>query len=191
VGDISKSVIFDAAKNRPRQWTTKVGVERRTEKAPNGLVERWVDGQGNVVFAQLLQPAALRRDPSHVDSVKAKLQRKGWIPHGRCPITTGALLITDFPDGELRSVCDPSSYGSNRPCKHVLHVIEERQATQAAKMKQLEDQFFAEKRAREAVEAKKLEATERLNERLAQVVEAAMTNQQPAAKGKRAKDDTE
>jgi hypothetical protein len=191
MGDISKSVIFDAAKQKPRQWNITVGLERRTEKAPNGTVERWVDNQGNVVFAQLLQPAALRRDPTHVDAARAKLQRKGWIPHARCPLTVGSLSVEDFP-AELRQICPTGSYGPGRPCGHVQHVISIRQAEQTAKMKQLEDAFFASQRAREKVEQDKLAATERLNERLAQVVETALADRAPAAgKKAKAKDDTE
>lgn len=174
MGDISKSVIFDAAKNNPRQWVTKVGTERRTEKSPNGMVERWVDNQGNVVFLQVLQPAALRRSPEHVDAVRSKYIRKGWFPHVRCPLTIGAANPEDFPDENgLRSICATGTYGRSNPCKHVLHLIATRQAEQTAKMKILEDQFFAKEREREALEREKIAATDRLNDRIAAALERA------------------
>lgn len=173
MGNLSKSVIFDAARNKPRQFVTKVGLERRTERAPNGIVERWVDGQGNVVFAQLVQPASVRQGPEHVDAARAKLLRKGWVSYTRCPLTAGALKRSDFPEDkpELREYCEDGTYGKDNPCPHVRYVIKFRQDEQSAKMRQLEDQFFAEKRAKEAIEREKIAATDRLHDRIGQVLE--------------------
>lgn len=185
MGDISKSAVFDCGKNRPRQWTTLVGMERRTEKAPNGHVERMVDPQGNVVFVQLLQPAALRQGAEHVDAARAKHVRKGFITHARCPLTSGQLSMEDMISAgmpaELRAYCEPGSYGANRPCRHVKYVIEFRQAEQAAKMKLMDDQFFAEKRGREALEKAKVDATDRLNARIAELLERVLPAAAPAA----------
>jgi hypothetical protein len=181
--NISKSVIFDAAKQKPRQWVIKVGTERRVEKAPNGMVERWVDGQGNVVFAQLLQPASLRRDPTIVDAERSKLLRKGWIPHARCPVRLGYFEPHDFPE-TMRDACATGTYGANNPCCHVTYVIGTRQAEQSAKMLQLEKIFFAERDRREEREKQQLEQQQKLHEALVEVVKAKVASDDKPPKRK-------
>jgi hypothetical protein len=189
MGDIGKSVVFDAGKNRPRVWQSIVNGQRRTEKAPQGQVERMVDPQGNVCFVQLLQPAALRQGQEHVDAARSKYVRKGYITQAKCPLVSGQAPVESFPN-ELRTLCQTGTYGKDRPCKHVQHIIATRQADQAEKSKRMEDQFFAEQRAKEMLENRKIEATNGLNERITQLLErvvpaADATPPAPAAtKGK-------
>lgn len=178
MGNLSKANFFDAGVNPPR---TRVHVShdgtRRVEKLPNGLVERWVDAQGNIVWQQIV-PSGVPATLEGMDARRAEIRRRPgkWLEFHKCPLTTGALGPDDFPEGTLQRICRPESYGTDKPCVHVQRIVGERQELQHEKRATRDAALNAEKLAREARELEQLQSQRELNANLAKIVNAAAAN---------------
>ncbi len=90
MANLSKSYAHDASKNKPKPRVRYWNGERRLEKAPLGVTERWVDRQGNVVNHQLRKAGDVP-DQGIVDRSRAEKRREGWIEHHLCPLLSGAI----------------------------------------------------------------------------------------------------
>lgn len=173
MGNLSKASFFDAGANPPRKRVINVDGTRREERLPNGLVERWVDKQGNVVFQQLVA-SGLPVTVEAVDRARSEIRRRdgNWIEHHRCPLSQGTLEPDAFPT-ELQKICGKDTYGVDRPCVHVKHVVGERQAEQHERRRVRDASLNAEKLAKEARENQAIAAQNELNANIAKLIGAA------------------
>lgn len=148
MGNISKSYGHDASKNKPTPRVRYVNGERRLEKAPLGIRENWVDGQGNVVWLQLRKAGDVP-DQGIIDRNRAQYRRDGWVEHNQCPLTNGAMrsgkIAKDLDErpAELRDACsgDPKTLVRTdrgieyRPaCPHVEWLIGMRRQREAERV---------------------------------------------------------
>lgn len=165
MGSISKSYGYDVGKGgdpaKPRLSTYKG--ERRPEKTPKGVWERFVDLQGNVVGVQLVPPgvpptqeAITRARQTHHAMKNNDGTVGGFVEHGKCPIRHGArhrneLIESEFAEmpQELQAPCDadpaPSTAwrgpGGQRivnhgdGCKHIEWLIKARQEREQLRLK--------------------------------------------------------
>lgn len=197
MASISKSFGYNVGKGgdptKPRPITYKG--ERRSEKWPRGVTERFVDLQGNVVTQQLIGPG-LPATTDAINSARTILHDakneggtvQGFVEHGKCPLRHGIrhlspLLEDEFAamPAELQRPCaeDPSTARAVRDgrgklkhieyaeaCPHVEWLIQSRREREAERL--------AARRVRQEgvleIEKKKLAAIE------AQAEEQRVTN---------------
>lgn len=123
MGSLSKSNIYDAGSRpdpkKPRQVTYKG--ERRAEKWPSGVSERFVDLQGNVITRQLISPGlaatadAVNRERTRLHMAKnSDGTVQGFLEHGKCPIRHGFRHLTPLLEEEFAEL--PADL--QRPCAH-------------------------------------------------------------------------
>jgi hypothetical protein len=176
----SRAHFFDCAplvRNPENKFAQRFQGQSQIVKIPHGYVERWVDNQGNVVYHQLRKKGEPPKQET-VDISRALARRMGWFEWARCPIGAGgALSVDEFPD-ELRTPCKAHELpgkGAEHACRHVEHLIIERRAEWAIKYGERIRAMTAAKVAKDELEAKKLAQQAELNSRLAQLVEAALS----------------
>ena len=183
MANLSKATFFDAGKNKPRTRAIVVDGERRMEHIPNGAVERWVNSAGNVCFQQLLQPGAIpsvetidarrgsirRRKPVGAELMESENEWR-WIEWHKCPLRTGVLTSSYFPEG-MREACPDGVKITTalKACPHVEHTIAKRQEANRVAQGKLHE---AATLKRLAEEAEKAAANERAERALAQQAEA-------------------
>jgi hypothetical protein len=194
MANLSKASFFDCGKNPPRKSQSfVVDGERRIEHIPNGMVERWVKTSGSVVFQQLVQPGQLMTDAA-VDAKRGEIRRRRphdhesyasdfewkWIEWHRCPLHTGTLSASSFPD-DLRRPCPDNFKPKDRlsPCPHVAKVVALRLEEHDRRQKLLHAGALAKEQAAAAIEQRKLDQQQELNAALLELAKAGM-----AAKGK-------
>lgn len=185
MASISKSVAYDVGKfgdpSKPGKSTYKG--ERRGDKRPRGVVERFVDLQGNVVTAQLVGPG-IPATPEAVSCARANLHAakstdgviQGFVEHGKCPLRHGTrhrneLIEQEFAamPADLQRPCseDPAlprrtkdasgvtiHYGDG--CPHIEWLIQSRRNRETERLK---SRNIARESAMD-IERKKLAATE-------------------------------
>lgn len=116
MGSISKSYGYDVGRGgdpaKPQRVVYKgERTERRGQKAPRGIVERFVDLQGNVVSEQLVGPG-VPATPDAVARARTILHAKknshgtahGFIEHGKCPLRHGANLRNKATEEEFAQI---------------------------------------------------------------------------------------
>lgn len=122
MGTFSATAIHNAGARDPKKPRTLiVGGERRAERYPSGVTERFVDLQGNVVQCQLL-PSGIARDQDMINRARGQLHRtkngdgsiKGFVEHDKCPIKHGAHMRTPEAEEEFSAMPDELK----RPCQH-------------------------------------------------------------------------
>lgn len=165
MASISKSYGYDVGKggdpSKPRMSTYKG--ERRPEKAPRGVWERFVDLQGNVVGVQLVPPgvpptqeAISRARAAHHAMKNQDGTVQGYVEHAKCPLRHGArhrneIIESEFAEmpQELQAPCpgDPApSTVSRGPggqrivnhgdgCEHIEWLIASRQHRERDRLK--------------------------------------------------------
>ena len=94
---MSKSIVNNAGARDPKipRSITHKG-ERRSERYPSGLVERFVDLQGSVIQKQLVAPG-IARTPDAIARSRTVMHNKanhdksvrGFVEHDKCPIRHG------------------------------------------------------------------------------------------------------
>lgn len=141
-----KTPIVNADKAKP-QITYVFAGEQRTDRRPEGRVERWVDVVGNICNLQMSSTG----DPNGFSTVERKrlqYRRDGFIEHAKCPLRSGAHTFTgpiasDFAQmpAHLRDACpeDPrvmtksgGELHAGHACDHVEWLITHRRAATAA-----------------------------------------------------------
>ena len=204
MGSLSKSHIHDAGKRDPKlPRTVIVNGERRSERYPSGVTERFVSLQGNVVTCMLL-PAGVPKSPDLITRARLELHTaknadrsvQGFVEHDRCPLRHGAHLRTPLMEDEfsampeeLKRPCtsDPETSrivkrGANRnieyldPCPHVQWLIQSRRTReQARRDARSARQVSVIEMERQKLELAKqqVEETRKANERMVAVVEGA------------------
>jgi hypothetical protein len=203
MGSISKSVAYNVGKSGdpavPRRVTYKGS--RRGEKIPRGVVERFVDLQGNVVTCSLVGPG-IPATPDAIARERANLHARkngdgtviGYVEHGKCPLRHGTrhrnpVLEDEFTKmpAELQKPCDGDPAGSTRQrdaagtvvvhgdaCPHIEWLISERRATALARQRNRGiSALELEQRKVELLEAQ----TKAAQETQAKLVEALTTRQ--------------
>lgn len=116
MGSISKGYGHDAGKFKPRPKfvirQTPTGPERREIRQVHGITERFVNKAGNVVTIQLRK---LGDPPTKaiVDRNRGEHRRLGFVEHGQCPLSSGAMRDSSLLRDEmanrptdLRDACD-------------------------------------------------------------------------------------
>lgn len=199
MASLSKGYAYDAGKRDPKvPRTVFVNGERRAEKFPSGIVERFVSLQGNVVQCQLLSPG-LARSPDMIAKARAQLHRAknadgsvhGFVEHDKCPLRHAAHLRSPEAEEEfaempmdLKRPCpeDPTIVTRGKkgrvysdPCPHIQWLIQSRrereEARRAARSSRGESVMDME-RKRVALAEQQLEETRKANERIAAAVES-------------------
>lgn len=199
MGSMSKGYAYDVGKRDPKiPRTVYVKGERRSEKFPSGVVERFVNLQGHVTQNQLISPG-LPRSQDAINQAKAKLHRaknsdrsiQGFVEHDRCPLRHAAHLRSPLAEEEfaampeeLKRPCsaDPEvvTRGAkgriyNDPCPHIQWLIEsrtEREAERrAARSSRGDSVLDMERRKLELAEAQ-LAESRKANDRMAAAVES-------------------
>lgn len=137
--------IYDASKHKAKPTIIIVDGERRQEKLPaggpfGGVVERWVDKQGNTVALQLLSPGAPQVQEL-VDKSRRQFHRQGFVELHLCPLNSGArktpAIKADFEalPHDMKIPCDDDPQVIVReggrlvakdPCPHVAWLKAER-----------------------------------------------------------------
>lgn len=197
MGSISKSYGYDVGKGgdpaKPRTSTYKG--ERRPEKVPRGVVERFVDLQGNVMPQQLVSPGvpptqeAIARARAILHAAKnSDGTIQGHVEHGKCPLRHGTrhrnvLLEDEFAamPADLQRPCESDpvvaratrgpggqrviDYGDG--CPHIEWLIASRRAKETARLASR----MASRESAMDIERKKLAAAQ------AQVDEQRKTNE--------------
>jgi hypothetical protein len=200
MGSLSKGYAYDAGKRDPKvPRTVYVKGERRSEKYPSGVMDRFVNLQGNVVQCQLLSPG-LARSPDAIARARSQLHQaknadgsvKGFVEHDRCPLRHAANLRSTTAEeefaampAELHRPCneDPTVVTKGKkgreyhdPCPHIQWLIESRRTREAerrsARSGRTENVLEMERRKLEIAE-QSLAEQRRANERMAQAVEQA------------------
>jgi hypothetical protein len=184
MGNISKSYGHDASKHKPKPRVILVDGERRQAKVPLGVVESWVDPQGNVMDGLQLRKMGDVPDQGIVDRKRAEFRRKGWVEHHQCPLTNGAMrsdkVAADLekrPD-ELSAACkrDPQTRVKTAGgvewrcgCPHIEWLVDFRRKKEA-------DRLALKRKAPVAtvaeVQAQILEETRQTNAALVEAVKA-------------------
>lgn len=171
--------------SKPRRVT--YSNERRSEKVPRGVAERFVDLQGNVVTCQLVGPGIPKTNDAVARGRTELHTRKnadgtvvGYVEHNKCPLRHGVQFRNKVIEEEfaglpenLKRPCeqDPNPSQSMRDaagviikhgdaCPHVEWII-------AARRKKESDRIASRLATRESVldiERKKLAAAERAAE---------------------------
>lgn len=127
MGSLSKSNIYDAGKRKPdvprivyrkmEDGTT----ERRSERWPSGVAERFVNLAGSQVTCQLL-PAGVPKSPDGIGRARSELHRKvngdktveGFVEYDKCPLRHGAHLRSARAEDEFAMMPD----ALKKPCSH-------------------------------------------------------------------------
>lgn len=207
MGSLSKSNIYDAGSRpdpkKPRAVSYKG--ERRAEKWPSGIAERFVDLQGNVITRQLISPGlaatadAVNRERTRLHMAKnADGTVQGILEHGKCPLRHGLRHLTPLLEDEfselpadLQRPCssDPVTVSKGTRgareyhdgCPHIEWLISARRKREAdrlaAKSARTEGVLDIERKKLAAIEAQAKAASETN----AKIVEA-LTNRQPPKK---------
>jgi hypothetical protein len=204
MGSLSKSHIHDCGKRDPKlPRTVIVNGERRSERYPSGVTQRFVSLQGNVVTCQLVQ-AGVPGSPDAIGRARIQLQRaknadgsvQGFVEHDVCPLRHGAHLRSPLMEEEfaampedLKRPCkeDPETRrvvkrGVNKhieylePCAHIQWLIQSRRVREQARR----DARSARQVSVMEIEQQKLELarqqveeTRKANERMVAAVENA------------------
>jgi hypothetical protein len=113
MASISKSYGYDVGRSgdptKPRRVTYKG--ERRGEKVPRGVAERFVDLQGNVVVAQLVGPG-IPPTQEAISRARADLHARknndgtiqGFVEHGKCPLRHGTRHRNELIEDEFAAM---------------------------------------------------------------------------------------
>lgn len=186
MANLSRAHFFDCAplvRNPENKGIQQFEGKKLIVKVPHGVVERWIDNQGNVIYHQLRKKGEAPKQET-IDINRAIARRMGWFEWARCPIGSGgALSVDDFPD-ELRTPCrshETLVKGSEHACRHVEHVIAQRRAEWAVKYGERIRAMTAAKVAKEELEAKKMAQQDQLNATLAKLVETALSQRAASA----------
>lgn len=181
MGNISKSYAHDTAKHKPAPRVRYYKGERRLDRAPLGVVERWVDLQGNVMTLQLRKLSDLP-DQGIVDRKRAEKRREGWVEQHECPLTNGAMrsdkIAADFADRPpaLREACSKDPKTAIRTgrgvelqdgCPHIQWLIEHRVEKETNRRLTKRGERAA---SPAEVQAKLLEETRETNKQLVEAV---------------------
>lgn len=183
MGSLSRSVIFDAGANPPqRMWKRRIDPntdEVVIEKYPYGLSAKWVDANGNVRHVKLTNAAASPRDLRYENRITGALRANNGIPYAQCPLRDEQSKLSDsfFPEA-MRLPCERNTYGEEKACIHVEHIIATRQAKNAA----AEDERAARYNRKERMEEAKLAAAQQANEKLVEVLEKLTESEASKAK---------
>lgn len=200
MGSLSKGYAYDAGKRDPKvPRTVYVKGERRSEKYPSGVIDRYVNLQGNVVQCQLLSPG-LARSPDAIAKARGVLHRaknsdgsvEGFIEHDRCPLRHAVnlrspTLEAEFADMpmDMKRPCseDPTVITRGKkgreyhdPCPHIQWVIDSRRAKEAERRSQRSgrtENVIEMERRKLAIAEQTLIEQRATNERMAQAVESA------------------
>ncbi len=207
MASFSRSAVHNAGKRDPKvPRTVFYKGERRSERWPSGVIERFVDLQGDVVTVQMVPPGipateeliARQRSSLH-GKRNGDRSVQGFVEHDKCPLRHGArhrspMLEEEFtalPD-DLQRPCtsDPTVATRTRKgleygdaCPHILWLMESRRAAEAIRRDS--------RRARNvdpAAEALKVAkdqaaATQAVNEKMLAVVESLAAKPARAPKG--------
>lgn len=136
---ITQSHIFDAGNKPPRIRRYRDGLRVRTGKLTWLKTEKWVDPRGNVIPLALTTAAAasVKRCHQEAEDRRYVMRQAGGIPYGQCPLRTGEIDESVFPE-ELREVCQLKDehgrrlFGEHKACAHVEHVIQKLQGEERA-----------------------------------------------------------
>lgn len=124
---ISTSSIHNAGKRDPKVPRTVYRKnadgtsERRSERYPSGVVERFVNLQGSEVTCQLL-PGGVAKNPDAIGKARMQLQRavngdktvEGFVEFEKCPLRHGVHLRSARAEDEFAMMPDEIK----RPCAH-------------------------------------------------------------------------
>jgi hypothetical protein len=184
MGNISKSYGHDVSKHKAQPRTVYVGGERRQMKVPLGVVETWVDPQGNVIDGLQLRKMGDLPDQGIIDRNRALYRRKGWTEHHQCPLTNGAMrspkVAADMNErpAHLREACvhDPKTKVRGKAglelhpgCPHIEWLIQHRRDAEAERQRLRRGAPVA---SAADVQAKILEETKATNAALVEAVKA-------------------
>lgn len=132
MGSFSNSLAHDAGKrpNPERPRTVVYKGERRSEKFASGVVERFVDLQGNVTEQQLIPPGAANRSAEAAELKRQHFHKQclndrtvvGFIEHGRCPIAHGTTRKIPQLGAEFDEIAQTTGL-SLEPCAHDPKVV--------------------------------------------------------------------
>jgi len=210
---ISTSSIHNAGKRDPKVPRTVYRKnadgtsERRTERWPSGITERFVNLQGSEVTCQLL-PNGVPANPDAIGKARMQLQRavngdktvEGFVEFEKCPLRHGTNLrsaraedeFAMMPD-ELKRPCtsDPETKrviqkGNNRhweysdPCPHIQWLMKSRQEREAERRNaRSARQVSSSEMERQKLEIAQQQLVEqrKANERMAAAVEGLSARQ--------------
>jgi hypothetical protein len=155
MASFSKSTVHNAGKRDPKIPRTIFHKgDRRAERWPAGVVERFIDLQGNVTQISMVPPGV----PSTPDAVARKRNQmhlkcnhdrsvQGFIEHDKCPLRHGTRHLTETLEAEfsempqeLQRPCPEDPRVAVRTakgieyadgCPHVLWLIQSRIAREA------------------------------------------------------------
>lgn len=198
MGSLSKSHVWDAGKRKPEMpRSVSFKGERRAERFPSGVVERFVDLQGNVVQCQLLSPG-LAMDRDAINRARSQLHLRksgdgsvvGFIEHDKCPMRHAVRFRHPVTEEEFASMpaelqqpcdCDPSpgrrtakGIEYNEGCKHIQWIIASRAQREAERRASRRgNQVSVVELERQKLEVARQQADEqrKANERLLQLAE--------------------
>lgn len=207
MASFSRSAVHNAGKRDPKApRTVFYKGERRSERWPSGVVERFVDLQGDVVMVQMVPPGIPATDEL-IARQRSALHGKrngdrsvqGFVEHDKCPLRHGARHRTPMLEEEfaalpesLQRPCtgDPAVVTRTRKgleyadaCPHILWLMESRRVAEAVRRDS--------RRARNvdhAAEALKVAqaqaaATQAVNEKMLAVVESLAAKPTRTPKG--------
>lgn len=204
MGSLSKSLAHDAGK-RPKPETPRTVFykgERRAEKYPSGITDRFVDLQGNVVDMQLIPPGAPTKKKEVADIRRSQLHNmrnsdgtvRGFIEHSKCPVSHGLLkqipgLADEFAEAGISTepcASDPRTVTVDaRGIRHYADACPHVEALIAHRRRVAGERALARSGRQESVldiEKKKLKVAEEQNQQIVKLLERVVDSK-PSKKG--------